>query len=59
MDDTFDYMTIAYVAGPVLLLLMAIMAAAWRVVVPTNVVHIVQSRGRTTSYGRGQAVDEK
>jgi flotillin len=31
-----------------------LLAFAWRVVVPTNLVHIVQSAGKTTSYGGGE-----
>jgi flotillin len=34
--------------------LVLLCAIAWRVVVPTNMVHIVQSAGSTTSYGRGK-----
>lgn len=30
-----------------------ILAMAWRVVVPTNLVHIVQSSKKATSYGAG------
>lgn len=40
---------VAFVAAAALLL-----AFAWREVVPSNKVHIVQSRKKTTSYGTGQ-----
>lgn len=36
-----------------LAMVMLIMAFVWRVVVPTNLVHIVQSSRKTTSYGAG------
>lgn len=37
-----------------LALMALVLAFVWRVVVPTNVVHIVQSARRTTSYGSGR-----
>lgn len=50
----FELLTIpVIVAGTIIFLIIwAIMlASAWRVVVPTNLVHIVQSSRKTTSYG--------
>ena len=43
------------VALGVLLVLVVILAIAFRTVVETNSVHIVQSKKKTTSYGTGQA----
>lgn len=48
---------IAIVAGAVLLgiiVLWVFLALIWRRVVPTNMVHIVQSSKKTISYGRGR-----
>lgn len=53
---TFDTMTVALIsAGAVAgVLVLAIGCAfVWRVVVPTNLVHVVQSARTTTSYGAG------
>lgn len=49
-----EYATIGSVAGGVVFAVLLICAIAFRVVVSTNYVHIVQSSRRTTSYGRGQ-----
>jgi flotillin len=42
-------------AAAVVLSVGLVLAFAWRVVVPTNIVHIVQSSKKTTSYGAGSA----
>lgn len=49
-----DYMDMAIIGGGVLFVFFLICAIAFRVVVSTNFVHIVQSSRSTTSYGRGQ-----
>lgn len=42
------------IAGAVVVLVTFLSIVALRVVVPTNAVHIVQSRGRTVSFGKDQ-----
>ena len=49
-----EYVTIGIVVGATVFVFLLICAIAFRVVVSTNYVHIVQSSRRTTSYGRGQ-----
>lgn len=46
---------VSIAAVGILLLLGILCAFIWRVVVETNMVHIVQSSKKTVSYGRGQA----
>ena len=46
-------MLIGGAATAVVLLISVILSFMWRIVVPTNVVHIVQSSKKTTSYGAG------
>lgn len=48
-----DYLPIIYALGAIFLLWI-IISACYRSVVPTNMVHIVQSSKKTTSYGTGQ-----
>lgn len=51
-------MLLALIGGGILaaiLLITIILALAWRRVVETNYVHIVQSKSKTTSYGAGKA----
>jgi flotillin len=53
----FDYGTLAVVAillAIVWVVLSIILAMSYRTVVATNEVHIVQSRRKTTSYGKDQ-----
>lgn len=49
MNNVISYWP--YVLGAVLALVSLLLSFAWRTVVQTNVVHIVQSRKSTTSYG--------
>src|ERR1700712_5177498 len=49
-----EYVTIAGIAVAVLFVFLVFLAIAFRTVVSTNYVHIVQSSRRTTSFGRGQ-----
>lgn len=51
----FSNLSIPLILGIVLLILCVFFAFFFRVVVPTNMVHIVQSRKKTTSYGTDQA----
>lgn len=58
MDGISSYIGQLSMLGVVLLvatIFVAIAAAFWRKVVETNMVHIVQSRTKTTSYGTGQS----
>ncbi|HEX2591295.1 MAG TPA: hypothetical protein VHL34_07350 [Rhizomicrobium sp.] len=52
MFTGFGYSTIGLIAIGALLLFFIICAIAFRTVVSTNYVHIVQRSRKTTSYGR-------
>src|ERR1700760_4208809 len=47
-----DYALIGGIAAGALVFLIVIIAVSFRVVVPTNAVHIVQSAKRSTPYGK-------
>jgi len=53
MENFANFSVLAYVAGGVFLLWLFLLFF-YRVVVHTNMVHIVQSKKKTTSYGTGQ-----
>lgn len=53
-QDSFSWTLVLIVAGIVLAALTFVLMASIRRVVPTNMVHIVQSSAKTTPYGRGK-----
>lgn len=53
MENFFSLSPLVYVAG-VVFILWFFLLVLYRVVVHTNMVHIVQSKKKTTSYGTGQ-----
>ncbi len=57
--SVFSFGVLGSVVGLVVVAIALICAFSWRVVVPTNLVHIVQSAGKTTSYGSSGKADSK
>lgn len=53
MESVMGYLPFVYAFGG-MFMIWVLMSIFYRVVVPTNMVHIVQSRKKTTSYGTGQ-----